>query len=63
MMTLTQWLLLLIACLAAILGLFLAANSGGGMLYGLGLLGFVAAVVYAFALVKRYFDQIDAGRH
>ncbi len=63
MMPLSQWMLLLIACLVAILGLFLAADAGSGTLYGIGLLGFVAAVVCAFALVKRYFDRLDAERH
>jgi hypothetical protein len=62
-MSLIQWISLLIACLAGILGLFVASGAGGGTLYGFGLLGFVVAIIYAFALVKRYFDQMDAGRH
>jgi len=62
-MPLTQWLLLLMACLLGILGLFLAADAGEGTLYGIGLLVFAAAVVYAFALVKRHFDRLDAERH
>ena len=62
-MPLTQWLLLLMACLVGILGLFLAADAGEGTLYGIGLLVFAAAVVYAFALVKRHFDRLDAERH
>ncbi len=62
-MSLRQWLLLLTACLAGLAGLFLAANAREGTAYGIGLLGFVAAVVYGFALVKRHFDQLDAERH
>jgi hypothetical protein len=63
MMSLRQWLLLLVTCLVAIAGLFLAANAGEGTSYGIGLLAFAAAVVYGFALVKQYFDRLDAERH
>ena len=62
-MALTQWLQLLIACPVGIFGLFLAAGAGSGTFYGIGLLVFVAAVVYAFAFVKWYFDRLDAQRH
>ena len=62
-MSLTQWVMLLITCLLGIVGLFLAAGAGSGMFYGIGLLLFAAAVVYAFALVKQYFDRLDAQRH
>jgi len=62
-MSLTQWLLLLLTCLVGILGLFLAADAGEGTLYGIGLLMFAAAVVHAFALVKRHFDRLDGERH
>jgi len=62
-MSLRQWVLLLIACLVGILGLFLAAGAGSGMFYGIGLLVFAAAIVYAFVLVKQYFDRLDARRH
>jgi len=62
-MSLRQWLLLLVTCLVGIVGLFLAANTGGGTLYGIGLLGFAASVVYGFALVKQHFDRLDAERH
>jgi len=62
-MSLKQWLLLMLACLVGIAGLFLTAGAGGGALSGLGLLAFAAAVVLAFALVKRYFDDLDAQRH
>jgi uncharacterized membrane protein YdbT with pleckstrin-like domain len=62
-MSLRQWLSLLVACLLALVGLFVAADAGQGTLYGFGLLVFVAAVVYAFALVKWYFDRLDAERH
>ncbi len=62
-MPLTQWLLLLMSCLVGIAGLFLAADAGEGTLYAVGLLLFAAAVVCAFALVKRHFDRLDAERH
>jgi hypothetical protein len=62
-MSLTQWVMLLITCLIGIFGLFLAAGTGSGTFYGIGLLLFAAAVVYAFALVKQYFDRLDAQRH
>jgi 1,4-dihydroxy-2-naphthoate octaprenyltransferase len=62
-MSLAQWLRLMMACLVGLVGLFLAADAGEGTLYAIGLLGFAAAVVYVFALVKRHFDRLDAGRH
>jgi hypothetical protein len=62
-MSLRQWLLLLITCLVAIFGLFLAANASEATFYGIGLLGFAAAVVYGFVLVKQHFDRLDAERH
>jgi hypothetical protein len=63
MMPLTQWLLLLLTSLVGIIGLFIASGAGGGTAYGIGLLVFAAAVVYAFFLLKRHFDCIDAERH
>jgi len=63
MMSLKQWLILLIVCLVGLVGLFVAADAGDGTPYGLGLLVFVAAVIYAFALVKWHFDRLDAERH
>lgn len=62
-MPLKQWLLLLGACLVGLGGLFVAAGAGEGAMYGIGLLVFVAAVLCAFALVKCYFDHLDAERH
>ena len=62
-MPLTQWLQLLISCLAGIFGLFMAAGAGEGTLYAIGILVFAASVVCGFALVKRHFDRLDAGRH
>jgi hypothetical protein len=50
-------------CLVGLVGLFVAADAGEGTPYGLGLLVFVAAVIYAFALVKWHFDRLDAERH
>jgi hypothetical protein len=45
MMSLKQWLTLLIACMVGLVGLFVAADAGEGTLYGLGLLVFVGEVV------------------
>jgi len=62
-MSLRQWLLLLAACAVGLLGLFSASDAQEGARYAFGLIGFIAAVVYAFALIKHYFDQQDAARH
>jgi hypothetical protein len=62
-MSLMQCVLLLITCLVGVVGLFVAADAGSGTFYGVGLLVFAAAVVYAFILVKQYFDHFDAGGH
>jgi hypothetical protein len=59
-----DWLMLAVACGAAVVGLLLASDSPvGGTRYALGLGLFVLAVVYAFASVKRHFDRIDQARH
>ena len=62
-MELTEWLILLVAVFAGIGGLFLAAGSEGGATYLIGLLVFAAAVVVAFARIKRHFDRADARGH
>ena len=62
-MSLTQRLVLLLACLTGIVRLFVAAEVGSGAVYEIGLLVFATAVVYAFARVKWQFDRLDAGRH
>lgn len=60
----TEWLVLALACGAGIVGLLLAASGGGeGTTYTLGLGLFVAAVIYAFHFIKRYFDRVDQTRH
>jgi hypothetical protein len=56
-----EWLVLALACGAGIIGLLLA-SGGEGTLYVLGLVLFVAAVIYAFVLIKRYFDRLDRAR-
>lgn len=61
-MSLLFWFRLLAAGVVGLVGLFVAAGAGRGTPYGLGLLGFAAAVVYGFALLKRYFDQQDTQR-
>jgi hypothetical protein len=63
MMSLRQWLVLLLTCLVGIDALFVASGAGSGAVYGIALLVFAAAVVYAFAQVKWYFDRLDAERH
>jgi len=62
-MSLDQWFVLALTCVAAVVGLLVAAGGGTGTSYGLGLVLFAAAVVYAFYLVKRHFDRIDQMRH
>ena len=59
-MRVAEWFLLILAAAAGIAGLFLAAASGAGTTeYILGLSGFVAGIIYAFALLKRVFDRMD----
>ena len=62
-MSLGEWLVLALACWAAVVGLLLAASEGGETTYALGLALFAAAVIYAGCFIKRYFDRADAGRH
>jgi len=62
-MTLREWLSLLLVFLIGLGGLFYASAPDSGTRYGIGLVVFGAAVVYAFVLLKQHFDRIDAGRH
>ena len=62
-MELNQWLILVVAIFAGIGGLFLASGSEGGATYTLGWLVFAAAVVVAFAHIKRHFDRVDSRGH
>lgn len=61
-MSVGEWLVLVLACGAAILGLFLAASNTEGAIYNIGLGLFAAAVAYAFLFIKRHFDRIDQTR-
>ena len=58
---LTPLVVLAVAVVVAVVGLFLA--SAGGGVYGLGLALFVVAVIAAFWLIKNYYDRVDAGHH
>lgn len=62
-MTLREWMTLLLTTLVGLGGLFYASALGSGAGYGIGLVVFGAAVVYAFKLLKQHFDRIDAGGH
>jgi hypothetical protein len=62
-MELRGWLLLIITTIIGLGGLFYAATPNAGPSYGIGLAVFGAAIVFAFAQIKQYFDRIDAGRH
>ena len=62
-MTIGEWLTLILACGAAILGLFLAASNNQGAIYTIGLGLFIAAVAYALFFLKRHFDSLDQARH
>jgi hypothetical protein len=55
--------LLLLTCLVGVDALFVASEVGSRAVYGIGLLVFAVAVVYAFVQVKRHFDRLDAERH
>ncbi len=61
-MALSEWLVLALSCVAAVVGLMLAASEGEGTTYTIGLGLFVAAVIYAFYLIKRYFDRLEQTR-
>jgi hypothetical protein len=61
-MSLREWLTLIATAAAAIIGLLLAASGDEGTTYTIGLGLIVAAVIYAFAVVKRYFDRVDRAR-
>lgn len=58
-MTLGEWLVLALACGAAIAGLLLAASNPEGATYGMGLGLFGAAVIYAGVFIKRHFDRSE----
>jgi hypothetical protein len=60
-----EWCVLALACVAAIIGLLLAASNGEGATYGIGPgLGlFAGAVIYASCFIKRHFDRLDQARH
>ncbi len=62
-MSIGEWLVLALTCLACIGGLFLAASSDGGAVYGFGLVVSAGAVSYAGVIIKRYFDRLDQARH
>ena len=62
-MSVQQWFILLLTCLVAIFGLFVAAGAEQGTMYAFGLLLFAVAVIYAFRQVKQYFDRADQMRH
>lgn len=59
-MTLKEWLMLLATFLVGMGALFWASGSRGGTAYGVGLVVFGVAVIYAFRLIKEHFDRIDA---
>jgi membrane protein implicated in regulation of membrane protease activity len=54
-----EWLVLVLACGVAIVGLLLAASNPQGASYWAGLALFVAAVIYAGLVIKRYFDRVE----
>jgi hypothetical protein len=62
-MVLRDWLLLLVTTLVGLGGLFYASSGSGGPSYGIGLVIFALAIVYAFYQVKQYFDRVDSERH
>jgi hypothetical protein len=61
-MTVREWLLLIVTTLVGLGGLFFASSPSGGASYGLGLAIFGVALIYAFVLIKQYFDRLDSGR-
>lgn len=59
MMEMNEWLMLLVAVVIGLAGLFWAASVPQGTVSGFGLAIFVAAIGYAMFVVKRHFDRID----
>lgn len=59
-MSLREWLMLLLAILVGLGGLFYASAPDAGAAYGIGLVVFGVAVIYGFMVVKRHFDEADA---
>ena len=62
-MALREWLLLLITFLVGLGALFYASGPRAGAAYGIGLVVFGVAVIYAFRLIKQHFDRVDGERH
>lgn len=60
-MTIKEWLTLLATFLVGMAALFWASGGQDGATYGIGLVVFGVAVIYAFRQIKEHFDRIDAG--
>ena len=60
-MTLREWLTLLVVTLVGLAALFYASGPRAGAGYGIGLVVFGAAVIYAFVLLRQHFDRADTG--
>jgi hypothetical protein len=58
-----EWLVLALACVAAIAGLLVAASGNGDTTYWLGIALFAGAVVYVGLFIKRHFDRLDHAQH
>ncbi|MEJ0020924.1 MAG: hypothetical protein WDN25_31125 [Acetobacteraceae bacterium] len=58
-MAIGEWLVLLLSCGAAVVGLLLAASEGGDTTFVLGFGLFAVAVIYTSVFVKRHFDRLD----
>ncbi len=62
-MAIGGWLILAATCAVGIVGLLIAASDNAGSGFCIGFALFLAAVAYAFVLVKRHFDRIDQTHH
>jgi len=61
-MELGEWLVLVVATLIAIGGLFLASSaSAGSSNSAIGFIIAAAAIGFGFYHIKRFFDRIDSG--
>ncbi len=61
-MSLGEWLVLALACVAGVGGLLLASYGEADTTYALGFILFIGAVIYVARFIKRHFDYIDQGR-
>jgi membrane protein implicated in regulation of membrane protease activity len=61
-MELREWVVLVATIIVGILALAFASGTHDPINYTIALIVFLAAVVFAFLQVKRYFDRVERSR-